>query len=520
MSRIIAFALAASTLALPANAAERKFDPDACAKAVAPYLDDSTFAVLHVDLTAVDVDALAAKASDLAKAGGALPIPRKELAASVKGLTDAGARDVYIVASLSDVPERPPFTVIPLEKDADAKQLAAKLSPPGAPALHSYGSYWEPYHYDVIGGALVGGGEPTLQRLRALKPSDRSELAKAFAAAGGGLAQLAVFPPKDAAKVLDGVMPTLPAEVGGGSSKVLSHGFRWAAVGLHAPKLKLNFTIQAADADSAQALLDLLKKTYAAVGKSKEVRAFVPNFDKLTELLTPKVADDRLRLTLDEEELTGAIRPLLPNAEEASDQVRSSNKLRQLAQASLNYMDDHQTFPAAYSTDKAGKPLLSWRVHLLPYLGETELYKEFHLNEPWDSEHNKKLIARMPDVFRAPAADPKLAAAGKTIYLAPVGDATMFPSGGRGVRLAEVTDGLANTILFVEADDDQAVPWTAPDDLAYDAKAPTKGLGGHFHGGFLAVFADGDAHFIPKSDDKDNVRALFMRNGGEVVKVP
>ncbi len=203
MSRIIAFAFAASVLALPASAAERKFDPEACAKAVAPYLDDSTFAVVHVDLAAVDVDALAAKVAAVGKVqADALPFPRKETAAAVKWLTDAGARDLYVVVSLADVPERPPFAVIPLEKDA-AKELAAKLGAPGASNLHSYGPVWEPYHYEAIGAALVGGGDATLQRLHDLKPAAFPELAKAFAAADGGLAQLAVFPPKDAAKVLD-----------------------------------------------------------------------------------------------------------------------------------------------------------------------------------------------------------------------------------------------------------------------------------------------------------------------------
>ncbi len=314
-------------------------------------------------------------------------------------------------------------------------------------------------------------------------------------------------------------MPTLPAEVGGGSSRILTHGFRWAAVGLDAPKLKLNLTIQAADADSAGILLDLLKNTYGAVGKSKEVRDAVPNYDKLTELLTPKIAGDRLTLSLDEDALTTAIRPILPKAEEASHRTRSMNKLRQLALAAFRYFDANGHFPAAAIYDKAGKPLLSWRVQLLPYLGEEKLYKEFHLDEPWDSDHNKALIARMPDVFRVPAADPKLAADGKTAYLAPVGDATMFPP-GRGVRIAEVTDGTANTILLVEADDDHAVSWTAPEDLVYDAKEPLKGLGGRYGGGFLAAFADGDAHLIPKSANKDTVRALFTRNGGEVVNLP
>ena len=80
-------------------------------------------------------------------------------------------------------------------------------------------------------------------------------------------------------------------------------------------------------------------------------------------------------------------------------------------------MDEYGTFPPAYSTDKNGKRLLSWRVHLLPYLEQEKLYKEFHLDEPWDSDHNKKLIARMPAVFRS-SADPKLTADFKTTYLA------------------------------------------------------------------------------------------------------
>ena len=178
----------------------------------------------------------------------------------------------------------------------------------------------------------------------------------------------------------------------------------------------------------------------------------------------------------------------------------------------------YQTFPPAASYDKKGNALLSWRVHLLPYLGEEKLYKEFHLDEPWDSDNNRRLIARMPAVFRS-TADPKLVADGKTTYLAPVGESTMFPV-GRGVRIAEVTDGTSNTILFVQADDDHAVVWTKPEDLAYDAKDAMKGLGGRFTGGFPTAFADGSVHFIPKSIDKDTLRALFTRNGGEVVNPP
>ena len=517
MSKYVALALAATVLALPATAADKKFDADAVAKAVAPYLDDQTFAVLHVDLSRVDADALITKAAAFAKMDAVAAAPlRKELTASVKTLTDAGARDLYVVVSLADVPEHSPFIVLSLtpvketetENGARIAKIRAKLK-----EAHIL----DAFHFALIGGDLVGGDEATLKRLHALKPDARPQLFQALAAANGDLAQLAVFPPKDAAKVLESAMPTLPAEVGGGSSKVLTQGFRWAVVGVATPSLNANLTVQASDAESAKALLGLLKKTYAAIGKSKDVRKNVPNFDKLTQLLTPVAAGDRMALKLETQTLLTALHAdeAVANAFEASARIESTNNMKQLVLAAFNYMDRYGTFPPAYSADKAGKRLLSWRVQLLPYLGQEKLYKEFHLDEPWDSDHNKKLIARMPAVFRS-SENPKINADFKTTYLAPIGKATMFP-GAKGVRITDVTDGTSQTIFLVDADDDHAVVWTKPEDLNYDAKTPMKGLSGRYHSGFLAAFADGSVHFISKSISKTTLQALFTRNGGEVI---
>jgi hypothetical protein len=38
---------------------------------------------------------------------------------------------------------------------------------------------------------------------------------------------------------------------------------------------------------------------------------------------------------------------------------------------------------------------LSWRVKLLPYLEQDHLYRQFKLNEPWDSPHNQALLKEM-----------------------------------------------------------------------------------------------------------------------------
>ncbi len=204
--------------------------------------------------------------------------------------------------------------------------------------------------------------------------------------------------------------------------------------------------------------------------------------------------------------------PAVQAAREAARRVQSTNNLKQLAVAMITYQDAHKTFPQRASVDKQGRPLLSWRVHLLPYLDQMPLYKQFHLDEPWDSEHNKKLIPRMP----ATLATPNRPNDGKTVYLVPVGQGTMF-GGDKGMGIAEITDGLSNTIMIVEADADRAVEWTRPDDLAYDPERPLAGLGHVRLNVFLAAFADGSVRTLAIGIDPEVLRALFTAAGSETV---
>ena len=137
-----------------------------------------------------------------------------------------------------------------------------------------------------------------------------------------------------------------------------------------------------------------------------------------------------------------------------------------------------------------------------------KLYQEFHLDEPWDSEHNKKLIARMPVVLATPGTK---AEAGKTTYLVPVGPDTVF-AGPKGMKIAEITDGSSTTIMIVEAADDKAVIWTKPDDLPFDPKQPARGLGPKYHG-FLAAYCDGSVHLLSAAIDPKELKALFTPRG-------
>ena len=141
-----------------------------------------------------------------------------------------------------------------------------------------------------------------------------------------------------------------------------------------------------------------------------------------------------------------------------------------------------------------------------------KLYKDFHLDDPWDSADNKKLIERMPEIYRG--LNDKLAREGKTTFLVPIGDRTFF-SNLEGMRFREVTDGLSNTIVAVDAADESAVIWTKPDDLLLDPKQPLRGLVGHIPHGIQILMGDGSVRIISKEIDPKTLRAIFTINGGE-----
>jgi len=210
----------------------------------------------------------------------------------------------------------------------------------------------------------------------------------------------------------------------------------------------------------------------------------------------------------------GLLLPAVQKVREAAARTQSMNNLKQIALAMYNYHDANNGFPPAYRASKDGKPLLSWRVLILPYIEQDALYKEFHLDEPWDSEHNKKLIERMPKIYRSPASQ---AAPGMTNYETVRGPNTAFP-GDKSIRVADITDGTSNTIMVVEVSDRKAVLWTKPDDFELNEKSPMEGLGGLWPGGFLAAMCDGSVRMIRNTIDPKDLINLFNRNDGNVIK--
>jgi RNA polymerase sigma factor (sigma-70 family) len=324
--------------------------------------------------------------------------------------------------------------------------------------------------------------------------------------------------------------------------------------------------------------------TLLATQEEKEAKTTVqtkvyPSFPQVPEPSLPKAGG----ATVKEEEPEPEYEPpQVRTPEEAAKLARnmaqSRLNLRKIALAMHNYASIYGHLPQAASVGKDGRALLSWRVDLLPFLEEQALYSQFHRDEPWDSPHNKKLLAKMPKVFAPPGVETRRpystfyqvfvsndasgTAAGGTAMMGgmsvlpgggsvgPAGGAAMgsgmmgpgapggLPGAGRppgampgasgaskatavfvkGVPSrfpASIPDGTSNTILIVEAGN--PVPWTKPEDLHYAEDEPLPELGGLYPDVFQVVAADGKDHVLTSKYRAQMLRALITANGGEII---
>lgn len=209
--------------------------------------------------------------------------------------------------------------------------------------------------------------------------------------------------------------------------------------------------------------------------------------------------------------VAGLLLPAVQAAREAARRSVCMNNLRGAAIGMLMHESERGVIPAAI-TDADGKPLLSWRVAILPHIEEQALYEEFHLDEPWDSPHNKSLIPRMPVAYACPSTPLE---DGKTRYLLLDGPGAAFAPQHRrpgddgpprvvGVRLADLEGDADETIMIVEAPADRAVAWTKPEEFTVSpAEAAERDEGTAGHAGRIrhAAYADGRIEVLLPDDD-------------------
>jgi hypothetical protein len=210
-----------------------------------------------------------------------------------------------------------------------------------------------------------------------------------------------------------------------------------------------------------------------------------------------------------------------------SRQMQCGNHLKHIALALQNYHDECGTFPPAYIADSSGRPLHSWRVLILPFLGHSDLYARYRFDEPWDGPNNRKLAAEMPPEFACPCQPRPSGGLTETNYLAVVGPGTVWP-GVKPTSMSQISDGTSNTILVVEVHD-SGISWLEPRDLHVTQMPmtinPLRGQGiSSRHASpndrgrgtrAVAVFCDGHTQSLPNDLPPETLRGLLTIGGGE-----
>lgn len=220
--------------------------------------------------------------------------------------------------------------------------------------------------------------------------------------------------------------------------------------------------------------------------------------------------------------LAGLLLPAVQQAREAARRSSCGNRLKQIGLAVHNRADKFfragDNYLPTDICDRNGRPLLSWRVAILPFLGEEEaaLYELFHLDESWDSPHNRELLGRMPAVFACPSSILPFAE-GKTAYVGVKGEGYFLdidePPNERG--FAAFRDGTSRTVIAVELPEGFAVEWTRPDPVMPDPEIWLDAPGHHAGSLFGVLMADGSTRFLSSRVSPRSLRAMFTINGGD-----
>lgn len=276
---------------------------------------------------------------------------------------------------------------------------------------------------------------------------------------------------------------------------------------------------------SLQALLTIGKSMLGPVQEGaitatqdeNEKKIMVESFKILNDLIKSiefKRIGREVRITT-QADYKSFVKNVLPDAlttmRVAARRTQSANNLKQLSLSMHNYYDVNKGFPPAVIIGPKGHRH-SWRVAVLPYIEQGELYKQYRFDEPWDSPNNTKVMKQMPEVFRHPN-DP--VGATNTRYLALTGPGTVFSKEGEKASFGDITDGSSNTIMFLSGESN--VPWTKPEDITYDPEKNISMENLPFKNGFNASMFDGSVQFFPKDLDPKTLHLMIQSSDGNPI---
>jgi prepilin-type processing-associated H-X9-DG protein len=224
--------------------------------------------------------------------------------------------------------------------------------------------------------------------------------------------------------------------------------------------------------------------------------------------------------------LVSLLLPAVRSASGAALRAQCVNNLKQITLALHNYEEEYGSLPPAYIAAGDGTPMHSWRVLILPFMGESPLYESYRFDEPWNGPNNRKLAERIPGIYQCPGIERNRqrflghSTEALTPYVVITGEQTAFRA-NHAMKTSEISDGTRNTMIVVEADPQRSVPWMSPTDIdlpVFSRILNVENKEGQQHAsGTNAAFADGSVRFLRNPIDRDVLRFLSTTNGGEKI---
>ncbi len=471
---------------------------EARASDITPYLEASTVAVARVDLQQVDIPQTLKKINELSP--DVMP-PGLQTSVNLIGgglvgsLKQTGVEHVYVMLSTLDIMQARVSLFIPTTDSANVAETLSAITGMLPDNL--------PYQVAQVSDGVLIAPPEIVERLRQRPAANRPDLEKALLEKPATIT-LAVGLRDDlrqsVANLLSDVPPgEVPIPF---SPKQFAADIESITIQATAPKLLLASSLNTIDATAAERTATVLQQYIDLV---------VPN-------TTIERADKTLALELNQEGLLATILPLTQATSRSRASMQESNNLKQITIAMHNFESTYRVLPPRMSVAEDGTPLLSWRVHLLPYLNEQALYDQFHLDEPWDSPHNIQLVEKIPFPYRSlEYTDLK---PGHTCVVQPLSVGSLWGADEQKLlKVGDVHDGTSNTLAFVTAPKQNAVPWSKPEDLTIDPTSPIESLFGDREQ-MLFSLLDSSVQTLNRSETTaERIMAALTHQGGEALRL-
>ena len=460
------------------------------------YLESTTVAVAQIDLARLDLPATTKFVqANFPNVIDSQTIHGIQLTAggTIQSLRNAGVTRVYITLSTLELTRGHVALIVPCSKPAAAREpLDAILAM--LPANLGYKVH-------LNSDSVIVATDSVWNRLSKLPQAERSALSVAVDQVANNSVSFVVNVREELRNEIISVFPErLPTgwPIAFSPKAVMEDVVTLQFAMQTPPSIQAILTANCRDAQAAMRVSGLANQFVELTGQSS---------------LKCTAIEKQARVSSSGDELISLIGHLTKSTKMSAAGMQQSNNLKQILLAIHNFESAHQGLPPRMTVSEKGTPLLSWRVFLLPYIEEQALYNEFHLDEPWDSPHNLKLVDRIPFGYQS-SQFPDLTR-GQTLIQAPMQSGfTWNGNENRMLTFQDITDGTSNTICFVVAPKDKGVVWTKPDDLKLGLDSLVADLFGDRESIEVGFF-DGSVQKLERTIKAGLLKALMTHAGDE-----